>query len=783
MSGTSRHWLAVSVFVALALLLGGKAVLGERRLCAGDVVDLDIPRDRVLAEALRAGEGVPRWAPGVCGGAPALGAQELALLYPPTILLALVAPERAQGLSLLLHLVLAAGGAFKLARVLGARAEPATLAGLVYAFSGSLLATHVVPMYVRSGAWLPWALAGLAEGGFGLPLLAFLGIYLAGDPLGCVLAAFAGGVVVATSRGVRSLAPFALRLGAVGLASGLLGAAQLFPALLAAAGSDRAAGLSFEEATRFSVWPPELAGLAVPFLFGAHGDGTSWYAAFSPGHDRAWLETCYVGPIALALAASGAGRLRKDPLARCGLALLATFLVLCLGRFTPLWGLVHALPGGAFFRYPAKLLVHATLGLALLAASGLAGVAAAAPEARRRSLVVLGGLAAVGLLGANAVLVAKGSLVDALEAAGGLALDAPRALDALAPRLAHVGFVALGAALVIARPRRRSAWALVALAGVDLALALQPAVIVGHDPLARPALLTGVAAELERQGGAPARILPTDAAAKWMPSELGDEAAYAERTGHPAAGLAGNLGVALGVLSQKGMLACLPLRRDEVWREAAALVASGRIGPAEHAARLGARFVLARGAEVPERAEGVRRLDAGLGERVLLELTSAPPWAHLARAVRYSSGLAETLALLRAEGRPPGEVVVESPEREPVLQGEPAPAHLVPPFGRERFEVALPAIARRSWLVVHESFAPGWSAAIDGTPAPVFPADGMFRAVLVPEGARRVVFSYRAPGAMAGALVSLFAAVALGLVWARFRWSAPGAGTPVRPER
>ncbi len=47
------------------------------------------------------------------------------------------------------------------------------------------------------------------------------------------------------------------------------------------------------------------------------------------------------------------------------------------------------------------------------------------------------------------------------------------------------------------------------------------------------------------------------------------------------------------------------------------------------------------------------------------------------------------------------------------------------------------------WLVVCDTWVPGWTATVNRRMAPIIPVDGAFRAVAVPRGTSEVVFQYR----------------------------------------
>jgi len=68
-------------------------------------------------------------------------------------------------------------------------------------------------------------------------------------------------------------------------------------------------------------------------------------------------------------------------------------------------------------------------------------------------------------------------------------------------------------------------------------------------------------------------------------------------------------------------------------------------------------------------------------------------------------------------------------------------------------------------LVLGDAYAPGWTALVDGSPAPVIPVDLMLRGVVVPAGRHRVELRYLPPGFAWGCGLAL-----LGLLLTGKRW-------------
>jgi hypothetical protein len=73
------------------------------------------------------------------------------------------------------------------------------------------------------------------------------------------------------------------------------------------------------------------------------------------------------------------------------------------------------------------------------------------------------------------------------------------------------------------------------------------------------------------------------------------------------------------------------------------------------------------------------------------------------------------------------------------------------------------------YVVLVDSFDPGWRVEVDGQAAPLRRANGAFRAVLVDGGRHRIDMRYRPRAVVAGAVVSAAAILALAVLAARAR--------------
>jgi len=102
---------------------------------------------------------LPLWNPYLFAGVPFLAAGQHSAMYPLSLIFYVIPLAYAYGLFTALHFVLAAWGAYLLARVLGANRFGSVVAGITYAFSAFYVVSVTFTMVIAAAAWMPFLLA------------------------------------------------------------------------------------------------------------------------------------------------------------------------------------------------------------------------------------------------------------------------------------------------------------------------------------------------------------------------------------------------------------------------------------------------------------------------------------------------------------------------------------------------------------------------------------------------------------------------------------------------
>jgi hypothetical protein len=739
----------------LVLLFHARAAAPGQAFVGDDLRNFFFAVREATAAALRAGH-LPGWQRGMFLGYPLLADPQAAILDPATWLALPWDAPRALTLGALLHLCVAGWGMVFWLRGRGLSSGAALLGAVLLAL-GAKQTVHLQHWnFAASIAWWPWTLAGLdgfARTGRGRHLaltactaaLSWLGGAAQMAYFGTLVAgAHALALAPALWRRRPADALLALAAAPFGL---LLAAPIILPVAELARLGPRGAGVDYRFAASWR-WPDRW-GFALFLLPKAYGG--AWYLE----EMNLWEATGYLGILPLGLAAAA-------PLRRRGLWLFALLgaVGVWLSFGDDAWLGLHralylALPGYGSFRNPTRSLMVTSLAGALLAAEGLDALRDRAAWPRRWPRAGLA-LAAVVAIAPNLARFPSFSL-DREAARDGAA-------TAVVLALAGLAWLAAGHRLRLA-PRWRVPWALApaAIVFADLFTAFGAMNPVAPAAGERP-FLEDLAGEVPA-APAPRRVAVV---AKW-----GRTANAPLRNGWE-----GVTGYGPTVIQRVRSL-LEATRTDRVVPPSP--VAADTNFPRPRATSplwplLSAPLVVAdHPLPLPRVAEARREWE----EPTALYRAAALPRVFWAGA--WSSAPDEALAdamLLAARGdravlapdAPPGFPAPGAPE------GPVAAARVAVEGGALEAEVVAP---RAGVAVVLEPWFPGWTATVDGAPAPLARADFAFMAVPLPAGRHLLRLGYaptqlgRGVAAGGAALTLLVAALAL-----RRRGRAP---TPASP--
>jgi len=774
MTGTRRPSPAVvasGAAAAIALLPFLRGLALGNSFYFRDLAGQFFPFRRFISEGLRHGES-RYWNPLSYEGVP-LSAPPLA--YPVELLHLLAPNEWGASMLLALHVPLAAILFTWLARGLGLSPLASAGGAVVYALGGFAVSTLNLYVYVQALAWAPLIVLTLmrAPESRRRAVYAALALAIGTSTMGAEIvlqAAALGGLLAWRRREARTPAG----IGRVALA-GLLAAGLVAPLLVFARGllasSERSAGFAPEVVLGQSIHPVTLAQVVVANFHGDVNDIVNlwWGMNFFP-QGFPYFLSLYLGWTVLMLAAAGLAR-RDFP--RGMLVAVGAFAAwMALGRWAGWLAIAPHLP--AVFRFPSKAYFSVHLVVALLAAAGLDVV----QEGRRRTTAALAAaLLAGGLLLGSATLVPRAAPHFTRWFASGFFpshWDWNRRFDRLGRLLADAqagGVFALAAGAVAAlaaagrlAPERARALLVTLVAGdlLRTGAGLNPMVSASFHEVSPE--MTAIAARLRDDG---ARVFTChvdgsrayhEARAARASHELWTFAVDSE-TLLPFWNM--NVGVASAYGIDRTML--VPAYRVLLPEDAACGGTPLDTGALRAA---GVSHVISLD---PLADADVRLLEVIRPPRItplaihLYALQGVLPRCAVAAEVQIARTRAEAESLADVDWQGRGGAVVEgltsavSGAQGRVVEARTRAGHIEMTVTTDRDTVA----------VVREGHHEGWTARVNGAPAPVWRANGRHLAVPVRSGTSRVLLDYEPPGARRGLLVALLSAAAAAGLWRR----------------
>ena len=777
-------WYPVLLVVA-GILFFWDPLFSSKNFYFRDILNFHYPLHKIMIDSYARGE-FPLWNPYVYLGQPMLANPNYMAFYPTNLFHLFLPFNYAFKLHFIVHPILGGLGLYFLQRRLGITALAAFGGSLVYQFSGPVLSFLNLYSIVQAVALMPWTgwalIKALYDCGwrrtlvFGsilaLQIVTFEPLLLQSS-LG-LLTGLALVYLLESEQPAKAMGRI-LRVAVIGGMFGLaLAAVQVIPTLELIARAARGAGYDYRAATTWSMHPADLANLVVPRFFGdvfTMDWATYWGERFHSSRDM-YLVSSFVGSGTTLLAAVAFLSQRKK-LKAILFVLILTSILLAFGEFNPLYRwLYDHVPGLDLGRYPSKYFLLGTLALAIFASLGLEVIMGSTEEnARNRghvmALGILGMMIAIVILGACFYFALHPNQLQPwirakVEPARAAAKDFATLGIMLRESLRSTGiFLLLSSALIfLSCFWKRPAW-ISALFVLTLGAELIPA------NLQLAPLISGADVDFvpevnhflqQVNSGAPRRIFSRT----WMDPVPGIQLSapnrsyawltlFYRRSGQPKYGIMNGIQYSVD-FSTDGLNT---RESDQLWQALAVLSPAAGLTLMQ---KLNTPLLLSPGQILDPRVRLTRDFETGSNLRLnLFRLEDSLPRAYFAsrvcRADSHADALRQFVSFERADGNA---VILEGPEiEEGVGRPDPGAARIVE---YESARVVCEVDARTSgYLVLLDSYYPGWRAYLEGKEAEILRANYAFRAVRVPEGKHRVEFVYRPRSFHAGLSLTGFA--------------------------
>jgi hypothetical protein len=777
-TGAPPRWsahdlIALGAFSAAIVIFFWDALSLKRALFYFDITEINYPYRAFLAEELRAGR-FSRWCPGLYCGMPLFSESQAGYLHPFKYLLyPWLATWKAFNLDTVLSIWLTGVGTYLwLRRHVGASA--ALTGAAVFGLSGFVWAHWIHTSMINALASVPLVVWGLESswtsrrwrgavlGGLALACQVFAGHLQDAILTGGLVSLY--GLYRATTESGFSRRARALGVAIVLLAVGVaVSAVQWIPSKELLDRSDRAGGLSWQDLT-FASWHPELLPtLVLREAYGTRARDTDWMDGFYPYHEM----DVYVGLAAMGLAVIGAGgRGAGCRWSNFWVLLLGVGGILMLGRFTFLFDQASRIPILGSAREPVRFHLWAALSVAALAALGVERLKNPGTVSLRGPLILAGALILLSIPIMVYIYAPVWTQPKRWITPYHLARYRWLGRELLVAG-ARTAILAAGAWLLARRTlcarhaTSRARWA-----------AMLPILIIADLLGAHWADVPTVDPTYWTQPPESARRLVADPALIRIFGK-GDK-----HSGEP--------GYASEEINFMPVRDPLDWSLPPVWHVPASkgntpivsrrylkFIAATQRRPWRHDLESDTHIVTGRSLKhdydyLPSERAGaafIHRNDRAL------------PRIRLAGRPFYAEDEDQAFAtLVRLGAQLRDRLVVEDPLRPLKADASDSGTATIVEDLPERLVVSIDSAAP-AYLVVTDSFDPGWSATLDGQPAPIRPAYVAFRAVYTPEGKHTIVFSYRPAGFLAGLVVS-----ACGVALALVLWFLPPLRGNLSPE-
>ena len=672
-------------------------------------------------------------------------------------------------------------------------APASALGAIAFTLSGPVISTGNFPNMSWSVAAMPWVLWGTDRLARDLTsrnaaILAATVAFqaLAGEPVTLSITACLAlglGLVAATDREAAPSRPLTRMMSVIGSLAlgGMLAAIQLVPMVLAAGAAERSKTIVDGV---WSLHPVALLETVAPHLFGDYFmmqslSASPWMPLVNTGREP-FFYSMYFGVPLFAVAVFGLVALGRQGWGMLWAATAGVSIVLAFGVYTPIYPFLRDhLPLIASFRFPVKYLVAFSMAIAAGAAAGWDLLSAKHPEQRKAlARARIDAVAVALIIGAIAALVAAAAVFlpgptaarasaaavalgdnESVAAAGQFMVTALPKLGMNVAPIAYVAALLIFIAASTRREARLARYGLLAVIAVDLvvrSLGLNP--VFDATYLNQPEWLARTKEDPNARfyvGG------KKDGTLDYWDND-------SSRAFFNAPGLRGSASRA--ALNNQAAFYPSGWRGREILSYDLAVlwpklfdVASHRFFDSDDAGRdlflkrTGVRYRVLPARVAPKRTP-LMKVPYFVESSLYDWGPGAMPRAAVVPSARVvADPLKQVEALFKADWDARSLVLIDRESEVNGVAGSGMDPSVTPFIDRDRsthVSVQAGVPYGGGYLVLLDSYSPDWHVTVDGSPATLLRANGLFRAVRLNAGQHDVEFSYRPRAFLWGATIS-----------------------------
>ncbi|RME03476.1 MAG: hypothetical protein D6805_06335 [Planctomycetota bacterium] len=373
---TTQILTATLIYIGLMLYYFRNLLFGNHTLFWRDILTISYPLEKILSHYIQNGN-VPLWSNQLDFGTPLVAYPLISIYYPTRIFYLLFKFPLAFTLHYAIHFPLAALGTYLCARTWGSSHLAAIVAGAAYGYGGFLTSSHSISNVLMSASWLPYTIYAFLqlEKNWKYPYFFVGSSALAFQLLHPGAQNFLLTLILLATLTLRKIQhkPTFFRLNLILITMTatalLLSSAQTLPTWHYTQNSSRMFPFSTQTQNYYTYHPIRLGELIFAQFLGKGFPKSKYLPAkyWKNFSTVPFFPTLYLGITTTALVLLSLKTKKNQFLATIALV----FLLISMGNHLPLSQWIYQLPLLKYFRYPEKFMILPFFLFSILAAQGL----------------------------------------------------------------------------------------------------------------------------------------------------------------------------------------------------------------------------------------------------------------------------------------------------------------------------------------------------------------------------------------------------------------------------